>query len=224
MSPLPNCWVTPVSRTPLPMAVELRLRPVDENTSAKSAREPLKPTVLVLAMLLAVTSRSEDAALSPLRAMLKGMWVCSGGRSEDLRDLIELHAADTVDLHVGAVAGVADACHLPADVRGERRVGIAGRQGVGAGRDGLAAGVQSVPLEFRETRGLRAEVERAHGVAAGVDDADLQVVGWVGHIDRTRAAGLPGGQADLARRHQDLAADEVGGIQHLVALQGCREL
>ena len=73
--PAVNCWATLVSRTPLPVWLELRLGPAALNNSANCAREPLKPVVAVLAMLLAVTSRSFEAALRPLRAMLKGIGI-----------------------------------------------------------------------------------------------------------------------------------------------------
>src|SRR3546814_6874666 len=68
--PWPNCWATDESRTPLPMAIELTPEPVTENTSANSAREPLKPTELTLAMLLAVTSRSEEHT-SELQSLMR---------------------------------------------------------------------------------------------------------------------------------------------------------
>ena len=71
--PAVNCWATLVSRTPLPTWLELRLGPAALNSSANCAREPLKPVVPVLAMLLAVTSRSFEAAFRPLSAMLNAI-------------------------------------------------------------------------------------------------------------------------------------------------------
>ena len=61
------------SRTPLPMALEVRDSELAANTSANSARDCLKPLVFALAILFAVTLRSSDAALRPLRAILNGM-------------------------------------------------------------------------------------------------------------------------------------------------------
>jgi hypothetical protein len=46
---------------------------VDAYTSANSARDALNPTVLALAMLLPVTLKSLEAALSPLSAVLNDM-------------------------------------------------------------------------------------------------------------------------------------------------------
>ena len=43
------------------------------NTSANSERDALKPVVFALAMLLAVTERSDDAAFRPLKATANGM-------------------------------------------------------------------------------------------------------------------------------------------------------
>src|SRR5688572_18908864 len=73
MLPCANCWVTAATRTPLPLA--LLDTPCSEtaNKSANSVRDPLKPLVEVLAMLLAVTFKSDCAALSPESAMRNGM-------------------------------------------------------------------------------------------------------------------------------------------------------
>src|SRR5262245_61047018 len=71
--PCANCCATFETRTPLPL--ELLDTPCSDtaNRSANSAREPLKPLVAVLATLLAVTLRSDWAALRPERAMRNGM-------------------------------------------------------------------------------------------------------------------------------------------------------
>jgi len=63
--------VTDDIATPLPMFCAPTAK-----TSANSARDALKPVVLALAMLLAVTERSDDAALRPLKATANGM-ACS---------------------------------------------------------------------------------------------------------------------------------------------------
>ena len=73
MLPCENCWETEARRTPLPVAFADTPNGETANSSANSAREPLKPVVLVLAMLFAVTCNSADAALIPLSASLNGM-------------------------------------------------------------------------------------------------------------------------------------------------------
>src|SRR4029079_3666059 len=71
MLPWVNCCATFETRTPLPIALLLTPCGDTENSSANSAREPLKPLVAVLAMLLAVTVRSACAAFKPLKARRK---------------------------------------------------------------------------------------------------------------------------------------------------------
>ena len=58
------------SRTPWPMTEEFKFAAPAEYTSANSALESLKPTVSAFATLLAVTSKSELAAVKPDNAML----------------------------------------------------------------------------------------------------------------------------------------------------------
>ena len=70
MLPCVNCCAVAASRTPSPTWEVLRFTAPAANTSANSARDPLKPVVLALATLFAVTSRSELAAVSPDNAML----------------------------------------------------------------------------------------------------------------------------------------------------------
>lgn len=74
IEPWVNCCAMRVVRTPAPMML-LLTTPLDaaEYTSPNSAREDLKPVVLALAMLFAVTLRSEVAALRPDRAIEKDM-------------------------------------------------------------------------------------------------------------------------------------------------------
>ena len=55
MLPCANCCATAATRTPLPLALLDTPCSDTANRSANSAREPLKPLVDVLAMLLAVT-------------------------------------------------------------------------------------------------------------------------------------------------------------------------
>src|SRR5690348_383818 len=145
--PAVNCCATLVSRTPLPTWLELKLGPAELNSSANSAREPLKPVVPVLAMLLAVTSRSLDAAFRPLSAILKAIgvspvrvWVpVDGCGSVDARDLAQQHAAEAVHVQVGAVgAGHAHAGDLAGDVGGHRGVADLGAQAVDARRQRMA--------------------------------------------------------------------------------------
>src|SRR3546814_3551564 len=57
------CCATRPVRTPMPVAVDDTPYAEIGNMSANSARDDLKPVVLTLAMLLAVTFRSADAAL-----------------------------------------------------------------------------------------------------------------------------------------------------------------
>ena len=71
MLPWVNCCAVDASRTPSPTAEVFRFTAPAANTSANSAREPLKPTVSALATLLAVTSKSELAAVNPDNAILK---------------------------------------------------------------------------------------------------------------------------------------------------------
>ena len=71
--PWVNCWEILLRRAPEPMVLPARPAPVELSTSANSARDSLKPTVLTLAMLLAVTLRSALAALMPDREALKPM-------------------------------------------------------------------------------------------------------------------------------------------------------
>ena len=66
--PCENSCVTDDIATPLPM-----LCAPTANTSANSERDALKPVVFALAMLLAVTERSDDAAFRPLKATANGM-------------------------------------------------------------------------------------------------------------------------------------------------------
>src|SRR5690606_28640124 len=73
MLPCENCWATLLSLTPEPIALRDRPYDVYENRSANSARDSLKPAVLTLAMLLAVTFRSALAALMPESEVLKLM-------------------------------------------------------------------------------------------------------------------------------------------------------
>jgi len=56
--------------SPCPTPEVARFTAPAEYTSANSARESLNPTVLAFATLLAVTSRSELAAVKPDKAML----------------------------------------------------------------------------------------------------------------------------------------------------------
>ncbi len=73
MLPWLNCWATSETVTPLPTAAAPTPCWLEENRSANSVREPLKPTVAELARLLEVTERSSLAAFNPVRAILKDM-------------------------------------------------------------------------------------------------------------------------------------------------------
>ena len=66
-----NCCATIVVLTPSPFFVLPELNTDDAYTSANSARDSLKPVVLTLAMLFAVTSKSFCAAAKPVNAILK---------------------------------------------------------------------------------------------------------------------------------------------------------
>src|SRR3989344_5623236 len=71
--PWENCWVIAATFTPLPMVLAPVPRFEAGYTSANSARDALKPLVLLLAMLLPTTFRSEEAALRPLMDVLNAM-------------------------------------------------------------------------------------------------------------------------------------------------------
>src|SRR5450432_1735204 len=71
MLPCVNCCAVAASRTPSPIEEVLRFTAPAAYTSANSARDCLKPMVFALATLLAVTSRSELAAVNPDKAILK---------------------------------------------------------------------------------------------------------------------------------------------------------
>src|SRR4051812_42952916 len=89
MLPCANCCETAATRTPLPLALLDTPCSDTANRSANSVREPLKPLVCVLAMLFAVTLRSDCAALRPERAMRKGM-----GDSCELEDALDVVHGD----------------------------------------------------------------------------------------------------------------------------------
>src|SRR5690242_14310435 len=176
MSPWANCCATSCRRAPLPVAVELRFRPVTANTSANSAREPLKPVVLALAMLLAMTLRSDWAALMPVSAVFRAMMyfldlrdVDAARASEDLGHLAERDAAHASHLQVGAhvAAAVAHGGHLAGDIGIERTAAVAGGHLVAARRQRVAGIVLAVPAELGEPRTGRVHGHRAHHVAVG---------------------------------------------------------
>src|SRR5262245_41762246 len=96
MLPCVNCCATLVTRTPLPIALLLTPCGDTENSSANSAREPLKPLVAVLAMLLAVTVRSACAAFKPLKARRKVMEVSDCVALHDLAHVAERAGAEIV--------------------------------------------------------------------------------------------------------------------------------
>src|SRR5690606_35945340 len=73
MLPWLNCCAMSETRTPLPVASVATPCGETAKSSANSARDSLKPVVELLAMLLAVTLRSEEAAFRPLRARRKVM-------------------------------------------------------------------------------------------------------------------------------------------------------
>src|SRR5690606_29767128 len=73
MLPWLNCCAMSETRTPLPVARVATPCGETANSSANSARDSLKPVVELLAMLFAVTLRSEEAAFRPLRARRKVM-------------------------------------------------------------------------------------------------------------------------------------------------------
>src|SRR5689334_13594933 len=101
MLPWVNCCETFATFTPLPMAVALTPCCEDANRSANSAREPLKPVVATLAMLFAVTVRSDWAALRPESARRKGILVLL---LEEVRYALQ-DAADVREGH-GACGGI----------------------------------------------------------------------------------------------------------------------
>src|ERR1700704_5557433 len=93
--PCVNCCAVVASLTPSPMAEVLRFTAPAANTSANSARDCLKPTVSALATLLAVTSKSELAAVNPDSAMLKAA-ICYSS-NELVGDLLNAAVRHTAD-------------------------------------------------------------------------------------------------------------------------------
>src|SRR5687768_6753737 len=102
MLPCENCCATLLSFTPEPIALRDRPYDVEENRSANSARASLKPVVLTLAMLFAVTLRSALAALMPDSEVLKPMR-CSPERGS---------VRPATGKEVGVGSGSADAQHV----------------------------------------------------------------------------------------------------------------
>src|SRR5689334_6079316 len=152
MLPWLNCCETFATFTPLPMAVELTPCWDDANRSANSAREPLKPVVATLAMLFAVTVRSDWAALRPESARRKGILVLllKNGGSEDAADVCEGDRARAGIQGERAGRGVdRDAADFAHEQRIERLVLAAdrcdGRERVLAGRGGDARVGLAVP-------------------------------------------------------------------------------
>src|SRR5690554_247808 len=146
MLPCENCWATLLSLTPEPIALRARPYEVYENRSANSARDSLKPAVLTLAMLLAVTFRSALAALMPDSEVLKlmadsveccGMTCVRGGRSDHPQDVVDRRGADALQVEVEAVVADGDALDAAADVGFKVGV-VAGGVGMARG-DGIVA-------------------------------------------------------------------------------------
>src|SRR6185503_15977830 len=93
MLPCANCCVTAATRTPLPLALLDTPCSDTANSSANSVREPLKPLVETLAMLLAVTFRYVWAARSPESAMRKGREVRRANASGHALDAAQCEPA-----------------------------------------------------------------------------------------------------------------------------------
>src|ERR1044071_3951055 len=109
MLPCANCCETAATRTPLPVALLDTPCSDTAKRSANSVREPLKPVVEVLAMLLAVTFRSACAALRPERAIRNGMWLLPefANSSEHALDVAHRELAERVGVeHQPAGGGV----------------------------------------------------------------------------------------------------------------------
>src|SRR5580692_8999892 len=144
MLPCVNCWAVEESRTPSPIAEVFKFTAPAANTSANSARDCLNPTVFALATLLAVTSRSELAAVNPDNAMLNAaMCVLLKELVGNLLDAAERHAANPrhVQRQSRRSGAHADALDRAVDQGGRRRAagsgaGILRAQGVLA-RGGL---------------------------------------------------------------------------------------
>src|SRR5579859_7463648 len=142
--------------------------------SANSAREPLKPVVLALAMLLAMTLRSDWAALMPLSAVLSAMFYSSlewtRDASENLCHLAERHTAHARYLQVRAhrAAAVSHTRHRAGDIGIEGCGATGGLERVRASGNGIAVVVLPVPAELLETRALRAHRNIADHVAGTI--------------------------------------------------------
>src|SRR5258706_15695673 len=108
MLPWVNCCATLEIFTPAPFWVWLTPCGDTANSSANSERDCLKPVVLELAILLAVTFRSLCAALMPLSAMPNDMgssWV----NSDDLLDVAKRDRAQLHGIEGQSGAGLVDA-------------------------------------------------------------------------------------------------------------------
>ena len=108
MLPCANCCATAATRTPLPLALLDTPCSDTANRSANSVREPLKPLVDVLAMLLAVTLRSVWAAFRPERAIRNGMeWLLGNfvGYSTRSTSLMAISPSVSVSSMSAPVAG-----------------------------------------------------------------------------------------------------------------------
>src|SRR5271169_107454 len=129
MLPCVNCWAVEASRTPSPIADVFRFTAPAANTSANSARDSLKPTVSALATLLAVTSKSELAAVNPDNAMLKAaIWLLLNELVGNLLDAAEWNAADPrhVQRQSGRSRAHADALDRAVDQGCRRRAAGSG--------------------------------------------------------------------------------------------------
>src|SRR5882672_471854 len=138
----------------------------------------------------------------------------------------ERQVADAAQLHGEAVGAEHHAVDGSVD-QGRCRGGgvvllIAGYELVAAGRRGRAGVVQPVPVEAREARRLRSELQMAHHLAGRVADLDTHAACRRGHVDRAveRAAGRDRTAVALHKRR---AADEARGLQRLIRHERARE-
>src|SRR5690606_2861534 len=218
-----NCCATEARRTPLPTAVLETPCMLTANRSANSARDFLKPCVLTLAMLLAVTLRSAEAALRPLSARLNGMELSLRLRFylEDIgkRDVAERLGGE----HGAAAAADDDAVDARADehfaLHGLAALGEAGGDPVFAGRRALAIQRAAVPVEIDEA--VAFDGNPRHQRAGGVLDLDGGIADAA--VDHHRAAHALAVEVRAGGRHQHFAADEPRGLQGLVGDQRTRQ-
>src|SRR5262245_46058610 len=138
-------------------------------------------------MLLAVTLRSELAALMPDSEVLKLMAdscvkscvACAEG-SADAEHVVERDRAQSGQVEVEAVAADGDAVDRAADVGVEVAFGavagdLAGRDAVAAGRQAVAHAVAAVPVEGDFAGLVGGDGELADLAAVGVGDGEGHV-------------------------------------------------